>query len=357
MHTKEESYIFAGVMMNFKKVSKRKKIIPQVFVTILFYYITIIYAYPDLINTNNSEKNTLRVPVGDYSRLKEELSAYNARLAKRDLRRYETEEYDVPRLQNKPKFFLNGQAKPFYGLTCVAWVKQGSQLYERLCDLQDRLKKALEAEGLSDVFSFLDKPSFHMTICDIDPSDKYNRNNEPYVPVSREQFEERLGQIKESFSLIDVTGQISARIHGLGLKSTITALAKFPDTEELIKVRAIEDIIKRKIGGSVREFTGHISLAYLVSYPGHKKFKKAVEILSKFENVDLGDFVFDSFDFAYFQDMNHFIPLVTKDLVRGEDKVHDENIKTVLVEVDNLTLNKEQVSGILKDLRKGRNEI
>ena len=267
-----------------------------------------------------------------------ELAAYNTRLAERSIWQYELG-YDASLLKNSSKFFTTGEIMPFYGLTAIAWTRQQRELDNRLRRLQQELKAKIIAvlkdekvidtdKDINKVFFFLDPDSFHMTVCDIDPRAKKYTDARPAEPVTREQFEERLDQVGKAFKAIGTPGKISAQVKGVGLKRTITALVRFPDVEELTKVRGMEAVIKDKTQTSEREFTGHISLAYFINYPGDKAFKRIVEILKEYENIDLGEFSFSSFDFTYFPNMNHFVPILTKNLTTGEIIPRNRNYDT-----------------------------
>ena len=280
------------------------------------------------------------------------LSAYDARLAKRDIAQYRGGNYDASKIENSAKFFPDGRQKLFYGVTCIAWVRPGTPVYMQLSDVQDRIRQRLieeeeklagipgeaefiientrdkdkvdsevyvvpeylRAQRLVDVFSFLAKPSFHMTVCDVDPSKKFNPQELPYVPVSRQQFEERLGQISVAFGEIGAPRKVNAFVRGVGLKGVVSALVRFDEETELEKTTTMERVIKSHIGVSVRDFSGHISLAYAVKYPGHRRFDTVLDVLAQFRDYDFGRFDFDSFDFTYFFDIDNFIPLATKNL-------------------------------------------
>jgi UDP-N-acetylglucosamine pyrophosphorylase/radical SAM superfamily enzyme YgiQ (UPF0313 family)/uncharacterized protein YjlB len=274
--------------------------------------------------------------------------------------------------QKNNKFYEYGRAKPFHGLTTIAWVKEGSELYKKLCKLQEKLKDRIDtalvevlgekeaarfkSDGDTPVFSYLDPASFHMTTCDIDPCEQYNGPEEAGVKVGTEQLNKRLAQVTEAFEAIGRPGKISTYVEGVGLRGTITALVRFSSEEELEKVQAMEKVIKEKVGTAkqktgtaARIFQGHISLGYLVNNPGPDAFQKIVEILAEEENTNLGEFVFDSIDLTYFPDMDHYIPILSKDLVSGETFFYKINYKTIasgikssssgMLDIDNLELN------------------
>ena len=262
----------------------------------------------------------------------EELKEYNKRLARRAM----TKEH-VSKLKKKhsedsydsQKFFSDGRTKPFYGLTCIALIKPTTELHKRLYNLQTRIINTLTHNGLRETFSFLEPEFFHMTICDVDPSNKYNKEKQSYVKVGSQQLKERLVQVKKAFEDIGAPGKIYAQVKGIGLTIALTALVRFSNPKELAKILTMETIIKGLADVNKREFAGHISLAYLAKYPGDAQFNRVVAILRELENEDLGEVIFENFDFTYFSDMNHFIPLINKNLINGEFAEYPNNIYNI----------------------------
>ena len=219
-----------------------------------------------------------------------------------------------------PKFDSSGNAKPFYGSTCIAWIEQESELFRKLCDLQETIKEEFEQAGLGGIFSFLEPESFHMTVCDIDAG----------PDPTQIRLDDRIEQVQRAFEQIGKPGKVSALIKGIGLTRTITALVRF-DSEpgELAKVLAMEREIKQATGEDAREFTGHISLAYLVQRPGAAT-DEIKEILLPYEDRVLGEFSFSQLDLAYFSDMNTYVPLLTVDLRDGTATYHDRASERVV---------------------------
>jgi hypothetical protein len=224
------------------------------------------------------------------------------------------------------KFEPDGNTKPFYGLTCIAWVGQGSELFRKLCDLQGRLRKELEEAGLGYVFAFLEPESFHMTICDIVVSPN---------PIQTRHADVLIRQSQAAFAQIGKPGQVISQVRGIGLKSTLTALVRFDRELELKKVLAIEHEIKQSIGQSInadltdlaqsvsfRPFAGHISLAYCVREPGAKNVGRIKEILLQYDK-DIGEFAFAQFDLVCFAHMNAYTPVLTMNLENGQVTRHN----------------------------------
>ena len=222
------------------------------------------------------------------------------------------------------KFDRSGNIKPYYGLTCIAWIDQESALFQELCNLQDTIRKDLREAGSGDVFAFLRPESFHMTICDVVASSS---------PIQSEHARVLIERVQAAFEQIGTPGKVTSRIRGIGLASTITALVRFSSELELEKVLAMEREIKQSIRQSAswrdfeghisfRPFSGHISLAYCVQDPGDEKAAKIKEILYPHQDKDPGTFRFSQFDLTCFTDMNTYIPLLTIDLENGQVAHH-----------------------------------
>jgi hypothetical protein len=206
------------------------------------------------------------------------------------------------------KFTQNGEIKPIYGLTCITWVKTDSPLFRQLCDVKDRLQTALEVENLAEFFAFLEPSSYHVTICDISAST---------TPLASSDVENVCDQIKAAFEApVPFTG-ISAKVHGIGLSSTITALVHFRKETELQKVLDLESQIKLVTGTDKRNFLGHITLAYGVRSP-KKQLERIREVLQPWSDHLFGELVISAFDLTCFTDMNTFIPLSTVDFATGQ---------------------------------------
>ncbi len=118
-----------------------------------------------------------------------------------------------------PKFYKNGDFKPFYGLSTIAKLNPTDQLAEDLHQIQERLKvKLKEILGVSTdaelnaFVRFLPKNSFHMTIADIDPSADYNPGKKPFVDVISSQFARRYYELLDAYSAIAVPGEIRGTV-------------------------------------------------------------------------------------------------------------------------------------------------
>jgi hypothetical protein len=215
-------------------------------------------------------------------------------------------------IPNNQKFASNGEIKPYFGLTCITWINPETPLFQKLCEVQNSIRNDLKRLGVGHVFSFLEPSSFHLTICDITfgPS-----------PCAETDAIWYCNQIRGAFSIGQKTKSISAQTRGIGLISTLTALVRFKDEEELKKVLSLERQIKQAAKVDVRKFTGHISLAYYV-YPAGDQTKKIREVLQKYHDQDFGKLTITEFDLTCFTDMNTFIPLVTVKIDTGKFENH-----------------------------------
>ncbi|MCK5329786.1 MAG: DUF1868 domain-containing protein [Candidatus Marinimicrobia bacterium] len=213
-----------------------------------------------------------------------------------------------------PKFHSNGNVKPFYGLTCIAWVDKRSGLYKKLGDLQKIFRKQFNKAQLEHIFSFLAPESFHMTICDIEAGS---------LPLSAQHIETQIEKVKLAFKQIKTPLIVTSQIQGIGLDIGITALVRFDRETELVKILDMERLIKLSTRVDARSFMGHINLAYFVQQP-RTKIKLIKEILLPYENKVISDFSFAKFDLVYFSNMNNYQPILTLDLRDGK-LIHHQN--------------------------------
>ncbi|GEM_PF-291153 len=217
----------------------------------------------------------------------------------------------LEKAKSQTRFSPDTTIKPFYGLTTIAWVRPESGLHKKLVQLQKQIGGDLAAEGFDKKFAFLEPSSFHMTIADIDPSKVEYPQTDKLIPG---QVAHRIRDAKKAFQTIGAPGQVKANVRGIGFTGVITALVRFKPNE-LTKVLRMESAIQSATNTEVRKFTGHISLAYFVDPDTtENELRRIIEILKKYQNRSLGGFTIESFDLTSFSDMNHFTPLVTRDL-------------------------------------------
>ncbi len=213
---------------------------------------------------------------------------------------------------SSPKFSPGGEIKPYYGLTCIAWVEAQSSLSQQLLTVQNSLQTQLTSAGLDHFFAFLDPTSFHMTICDIVASK---------TALNSTMVKSIYNQIQAAFQEPLSTDRIEAHVSGLGLTSTITALVHFQQETELNKILHLETMIKKATRVNVRDFLGHITLAYGVSSP-KSQIKSIQTVLQHFSTHQFGALTISEFDLTYFTNMNTFTPLLTVNPKAGQVVEH-----------------------------------
>ncbi|MCD6116249.1 DUF1868 domain-containing protein [bacterium] len=248
------------------------------------------------------------------------IGRYRNRLLKYDIRSCDVAVLKESLKKNNPKFHPEGEPKAFYGLTCIVRINQKSWLFHSLCELQNRIKKDLENAQLDNFFSFLKPESFHMTICDIEAGP---------APVQVDKINIRVRQLREVFDFRDeIPKHIYSQIRGLGLQETITALVRFDEglESELENILSLEAKIKEAACVNIREFTGHVSLAYFTGYPGGS-IRKIKNILLNYAEYSQGEFDFSQFDLTCFTNMNKYIPIMTIDLHRKSLIFHNNNLQ------------------------------
>ena len=184
------------------------------------------------------------------------LDQYEGRLREREILSGLEPDRNVVIEPNNLKFASTGEIEPYYGFTCIAWVDPKTQLYENLYKAQNTIQAEFERASIAHYFPIVDPASFHMTICDISARSTPYTNQEAKVICS---------QIP-NLSPNDLKMKaISAKVRGIGLKTTISALVRFENETELQKVLRLERLIKQATQVNVRNFAGHITLAYCVN--------------------------------------------------------------------------------------------
>lgn len=206
------------------------------------------------------------------------------------------------------KFDIEGVAKPFYGMTIVAFIEPASVMYHNLCDYQCRIKRALVSEGLESHFSFLDPVSLHMTLCDIvaGPS-----------PLKSELIETTVNTARSIFPQLKISRELSCQLRELGLDMSLMQLANFDSEGSLNQCLHLERALKQAFVVDQRSFLGHVSLAYFVKKAG-ADWERIIRALSPFSRDSLGEFTFAKISLCHFSNMNSYTPLLTVDLLTGQ---------------------------------------
>lgn len=218
---------------------------------------------------------------------------------------------------NNLKFASSGEIKPYYGFTCIAWIDPETQLHENLWKAQKAIQAEFERAGIAHYFPIVDPASFHMTICDI------SARSTPYTNQEAQVICSQIRDLSLDGLKVEV---ISAKVRGIGLKSTISALVHFESELELQKVLHLEHLIKQATQVNIRNFTGHITLAYCVNQL-RNRFGEVLAILQSWQNFDFGEITFSSFDLTCFTNMNTYIPLATIHIEPGQIENHPNHQK------------------------------
>ncbi|NQT89765.1 MAG: HAD-IIIC family phosphatase [Candidatus Omnitrophica bacterium] len=230
------------------------------------------------------------------------------------------------------RFDQNGNPSDFYGVTTIALIMPSRQLQENLETLQDNLIDRLLEAGLSredrPLMAFVNPSSLHMRIYDLIIGDILN-GIRGRKDLTREQYQSICLKVRGALlALSDEIGEINFTVRGIGALDTdpFNLVARcYPETpadlEKLIKIRKI---IETETGISQpNPFCGYISLGYLINDLSTEGYSEFLGLLQPYENEPFGQFSFNSFDFAYFVDMNTYIPILTKDLTNaGEESIY-----------------------------------
>ena len=156
------------------------------------------------------------------------------------------------------KFNQDGSVKPYYGITCITRISRPSNIFDKIIDFQQWLQSGLLRLQFDDCFSFLDPNSLHMTVCDI---------AEQSQPLELNAVYERIENTKTAFGSFKHIKLVQSHLSGLGMDCGLYIPVLFRTDCELGKVLQMEAIIKRHNAVDVRNFLGHIGLAYFVKSP------------------------------------------------------------------------------------------
>ena len=205
------------------------------------------------------------------------------------------------------KFYPSGAPKPFYGLTVVAFIDRDSELYQKVCDFQNRISTALKNARLESSFSFLDPITFHMTLCDIVALP---------TPIPIPYAERIIQAAREIFPQLGKYPDLSCKLTNMGVDFSLLLLAQFESEVCLNDCLTLEKYIKDGLDVDERSFLGHVSLAYFVQPPG-SEIEQIKNTLLPFSREALGKFPITKLSLCFFRDMNKYTPLMSIDLLDG----------------------------------------
>ncbi len=204
------------------------------------------------------------------------------------------------------KYYADGTALDFPGLSVVHWLAPGSDHLNRASELRDRLRKALSDAGLEACFSFLPTNTFHMTVADIALAPDPALASRISAGVDRV-----FGQIeRQSLAPADLFTA------GLAVSAgTSLVLRVHPrQARDLELIWQIRQELRRELHPlrqdvCVQEpeaFIGHITLAYIVRTISAADYSDCKKILHRYETDPVGDFQLDRVELREFTNMEQW---------------------------------------------------
>jgi hypothetical protein len=204
------------------------------------------------------------------------------------------------------KFASDGRVLPFPGNTFLCHIDQQSQFYAALCAVQDALRKLPQA----DHFTFLPKPSFHMTIfCGVSGS-----------PLGSDGWPKGFAQ---GATLDQITDAFKERLKQSGLKSGVSVLPdhlylptsvsmRAATDEDEAKLRATRQALEDLTGlcrGDVTSYVFHVSMAYVVKWLSQSAALDLMQDCKSLFGKHLADcdpIHFSQVEFCTFENMHRF---------------------------------------------------
>lgn len=204
------------------------------------------------------------------------------------------------------KFTPEGQVLPFPGNTFLCHIDQKSEFFSALCAVQDELR----SHPLSGHFTFLPKPSFHMTIfCGVSGAPLGSDGWPKDMPLDAS-----LNQITDAFDekFDDRTFQNSFGVlpDNLFLPTSVSMRAATDEDEIMLrKIRAELEEITGLYRGDVDSYEFHVSMAYVAKWLNEKTATEMVEECNSLFDQHLahcGPIHFDRVEFCSFDNMHQF---------------------------------------------------
>jgi len=208
------------------------------------------------------------------------------------------------------KFDKEGNVLPFPGNTFICHIDQSSQFYKALCAFQDALRNSVFAEH----YTFLPKPSFHMTIfCGVSG-----------IPLGEDGWPEGMDRAS---SLDDITSTFSERFASQTNMSGFGMVASGISLPGTVTMRAASDADQSKLSDArhrLQKLTGlfrsdidtyefHISLGYLKRWFDQTAIDEAyatAEQLFETHLKDSGVQFLGTLELCAFETMHHFEPVI-----------------------------------------------
>ena len=204
------------------------------------------------------------------------------------------------------KFTPKGQVLPFPGNTFLCHIDQKSEFFSALSAVQDELR----CHPFSGHFTFLPKPTFHMTIfCGVSGSPLGSDGWPKDIPSNAS-----LNQITDAFDemLTETTLKKSFNILPESLFSPTSVSMRGATNEDEIKLRKIRAELEKITGlyrRDVDSYEFHVSMAYTVKWLNEKMATKMVEECNSLFNKYLAQcdpIHFDLVEFCSFENMHKF---------------------------------------------------
>ncbi len=223
----------------------------------------------------------------------------------------------MEKLINSNKFDNNGAIK-FEGLTTIVFVTENIKF--ELAKIQESVFQDFKQSSIPNNLHFVAPESFHMTICDIEPSEDFQQSK---TNIDSNIFYKRLDHLKSAFNTMK-SGfndyKIDVKITDLRVRKKVVSMNIESDPDEHNKILKIENIIKDKSSVDLRKFKGHITLGYLHVIENDKMLLEKIEVLCnnnapKYISL-LTDtkFGFNFIDYCYFYDMNNYLTILKYDV-------------------------------------------
>ncbi|WP_346912426.1 DUF1868 domain-containing protein [uncultured Roseibium sp.] len=208
------------------------------------------------------------------------------------------------------KFTPAGEVLNFPGNTFICHIGRNSRFFDALCDMQDELK----AMYYADHFSFLPKPSFHMTVfCGISGSPLGSDGlPEGFQPGTS------LGEVSAGYlaRLESETGRAGFVVRPTGLRLPATIEMEPLNPEESDKLRGMRTKLQALTGLYREDFPTyrfHVSMAYLIKWlmPDEAEIVmcEAERLFAKYCLALEEPVVLGPVEFCEFDTMHHFAKL------------------------------------------------
>lgn len=208
------------------------------------------------------------------------------------------------------KFDEDGNVQPFPGNTFICHIDQPSKFYDALCAYQDGLKETM----IADHYTFLPKPSFHMTVfCGVS-GDPLGEDGWPEGMERTSSLGDITKTFSERFARQDNLTGTDVTASGISKPGTVTMQAASPAGQsKLSKTRHRLQELTGLYRSDIDTYEFHISLGYLKRWfdqaTAEEAYKTAERLFAHYLR-DCGVHTFGSVELCTFETMHHFEPVV-----------------------------------------------